>query len=599
MSWASPRNGRGSGRDEGKKTAKWLMRQAEKTDHQTVFLLNLLQEHRLEIEARDDVMRESSKVISKLQAENDSLKQQLQEWELRTTLETGSMGAGEEQRQLSSPDADRLPVYRQAVTDSNSSSTVGESPVACRHPPAGQDSEAPAAARSRCTTLLQTWARVRVNSQAGSSSDQSSNRPTGGLPMSTAVRQPGSHTPTSGQPQQEPQEPTCPPDHVFCTAAEGPCQKQDDPSCVQETGRHTGPVAKQPTPSPRERHQHQLLQPTQLRRTLVRHHEQQQQQQEQGQQQQQPNTELKQLKASLGTLTEEVNLLHAQQKEEQQSHQSRQQQQLADRRQRQPPPPPQPPPPQPPQQQQQLPLALGAPYPAQLSTEVASLRCSLETAKQQTAEAQDKYLTCKKDLDVLTHKYNSLMLQKLEVEEEYNQLFHPDLDINVLRQVIPSVDSAMAELEVRLQEVMDILASNQLEVEDTVRAHNATRRKWMTKLEDLQMQLADRDALLRKAEAQLQTAAVGTGMGPAETRVGAGICARMSQQEHGICGTAWQRQEEGETSPCGRVSSPETRDNGLRRAASGGASTCGGSGNGDNSAGMVTRHAFVGSLSST
>ncbi|GIL72014.1 hypothetical protein Vretimale_526 [Volvox reticuliferus] len=586
MSWASPRNGHGSGRDDGKKTAKWLMRQAEKTDQQTVYLLNLLQEHRLEIEARDDVMRESSKVISKLQAENDSLKQQLQELELRNTLV-----AGDKRRQHTSPDADCLP-DRQTISNGNFSSTVSEPPVDCQHRSAGQDSEvlrggggggSSGHARSRCSTLLEAWARVRVTSQAGSSSEQSSNRSIDGLPTSTAVRQPCSRMPTSGQPQ----EPTSVPPRTLSPAVGEPCQQQEGPSHVPGSGRHTRAAAQQPTLSHREQHQHQLVQPTQLRPNPLPQHE-LQQQQDQQQRQQEPSTELKQLEVRFVTSTKEVDLSRAQWKE-QQSQQSRPQQQPAHQPQRQQQSPPQPSP-------QQLQPALGAAYPAHLSAEVASLRCSLETAQQQTTEAQDKYLTCKKDLEVLTYKYNSLMLQKLEIEEEYNHLFHPGLDISVLRQAIPSVDSAMAELEERLQEVMDILASNQLEVEDTLRAHNATRRKWMTKLEDLQTQLADRDARLRKAEAQLLAAAVGTGMGPSGT--GMGVGARMSQQQDGICGTTWRKREE-ETSSGDQVASPETRDNGLRRVASGGASMCGDNGGVDSSASRMAHHAFVGALSSS
>ena len=57
MSWVSSQSaGRGGAHEETKKATKWLMRQnmkvQEQNDQQTVFLLNLLQEHKLEIEVR-------------------------------------------------------------------------------------------------------------------------------------------------------------------------------------------------------------------------------------------------------------------------------------------------------------------------------------------------------------------------------------------------------------------------------------------------------------------------------------------------------------------------------------------------------------------
>ncbi|EFJ52318.1 hypothetical protein VOLCADRAFT_86620 [Volvox carteri f. nagariensis] len=508
------------------------MRQAEKTDQQTVFLLNLLQEQRLEIEARDDVMRESSKLVSKLQGENELLRKQLQEMEQRNIKELSSSGARSQQGQRDAPRRSSL-AAQPARSNSGKDSECPLLP-GCGQPGVSEDSESSRCAgggssdarggpRSSCSTLQEAWARQSDN-----------------LPKESWINSDTPATPSRPPPQ-----------------------------------------------PPLQQHQHQTLLPAKLRyaegdpKTTTSQQQQQQQQPQQGQTPQQHRSmEFVHLEDRCAYLTAEVQSLctqlqHLQQAQRHMQHhhqpQPPPQQQLQQRHEQQP-------------HQQQEPRAevkqqVDARC-AALAGEVASLRSALEISQQQTAAALDKYLTCKKDLDVLTHKYDSLMLQKLEIEEERDRLFDPSLDMALVRKAMPAVDASMADLEERLREVVDMLTSNRMEAEDAVRAHNATRRKWIAKLEGLQAQLAERDAQLAKAETQLVAMAATAGVAGACFATGSVI---GSEVVIGDCCSAGCRHADGDAPLAGWSLDPAEAEGVRWKAAAccgglGGGSSCGGDG---------------------
>ncbi|GLC63323.1 hypothetical protein PLESTF_000024000 [Pleodorina starrii] len=525
MSWVSTRNNRSDSQDEGKKTAKWMMKQAEKDAASTVYLLNLLQDLHREIEARDEVMRESSIVVSQLKAENDALKQQLLEREGSAPEPHGSMAARTQQR-----DGSRLSSGASSSRGSEPPSRFtpsGRCPAAatdCESPRGGSGggvSDAGVGPRPKCKSLQAAWVRMRVlpeadppaavqaQTQPATSTSTSNPTPTPTptcaaceSPLPPPTPQSHSPVPAAAQPQEPGRSAAAAVKAVTAVSAEAaaaPLQRQgafrrdgstdtpagalslqlplqpQQPPQHQAQQQQQAPAPALPPPTPQPLQAHQLPPPVAP---------QQQQQQQRAPPQQSPSPQFEQPPPLLPK--------------------------------QQPPPPPQ----QllPSQQQQQLQLQLqqlqqqqqheGAEQLQRLETrcatltaEVSALRQQLDAARHEAATATSNYLTTKKDLEVLNRKYDSLMLQKLDAEEQRDRLFDPEVDMALVRAAMPAVDAALSDAEERLRAVVEMLATNQIEADDAARLYQEQRRKWIAKLEAQQARLAERDARVAELEA--------------------------------------------------------------------------------------------------
>ncbi|EFJ40160.1 hypothetical protein VOLCADRAFT_108316 [Volvox carteri f. nagariensis] len=128
--------------------------------------------------------------------------------------------------------------------------------------------------------------------------------------------------------------------------------------------------------------------------------------------------------------------------------------------------------------------------------ELAPLRAQLTAAQREAATAIHEHQSVKADFLIYTRKYESLMAQKLQVEEQRDALFNPSLDMAIVRQAMPAVDAAMSDLEARLQAAEAMLLSDRVEAEYAAQVHREQRCSWRAKMDALQARLAERDAQL-------------------------------------------------------------------------------------------------------
>ncbi|KAG2501129.1 hypothetical protein HYH03_000947 [Edaphochlamys debaryana] len=162
---------------------------------------------------------------------------------------------------------------------------------------------------------------------------------------------------------------------------------------------------------------------------------------------------------------------------------------------------------------------------AALEAETRELRSQLAVAQHDAASSLSNFLTAKTDLHILTGKYERVMAAKLEAEEQRDRLFSPGLDVQLVRAAMPAVDAALsgcerrlaeaeaqlavaraggllpadgqacAVLAARVQELEGLLAASNAEALDAARSHKEQRAKWVARLEALQARVRELEAL--------------------------------------------------------------------------------------------------------
>lgn len=166
--------------------------------------------------------------------------------------------------------------------------------------------------------------------------------------------------------------------------------------------------------------------------------------------------------------------------------------------------------------------------------EVAALQQQLAKARHELETATSDYQSCRKDFEILTRKYDSLMQQKLEVEEQRDRLFSPFISVELIREAMPSVDQALTALEQQLQEAREEAEMWRVEVEDSARGHKQQRAKWMQRLDQLQAVVREREERIRLLEQQLAGAAVHRERGDRADRLGSVGGALSGGDEGGV-----------------------------------------------------------------